>query len=64
MAIAVSSTAYKMCTFNCMLELRHRAGQQDNSLASLTSAPLIISADNAGIPQEGTPPDHDGKHGN
>ena len=45
-----------------MLELRHCVDQEENKLASLTYASL--SADNAGIPQEGTHPDHDGEHGN
>ena len=51
-----------MCTFNYMLELRYCADQEENKLASSTYAPL--SADNAGVPQEGTHPDHDGEHDN
>ena len=45
-----------------MLELKHHVDQEKNKLASPTYAPL--SVDNAGIPQEGAHPDHDGEHGN
>jgi len=45
-----------------MLQLMHCAYHDKNKLAPSTYAPL--SADNAGVLQEGTHPDHSGEYDN